>query len=155
MSKSVKRVERALAAAGLTVETLKMPATTRTAQEAAAACGCDVAQIVKSLIFEGVESGKLVLLLVSGNHQVDMDRAAAVVGEALKRADPKRVREETGFAIGGVAPLGHKSAPPCWMDETLLDFSTVWAAAGAPDTVFEVNPHALRDAIGATTAVLS
>lgn len=154
MSKSVKRVERALAAAGLTVETLKMPATTRTAQEAAAACGCDVAQIVKSLIFEGVESGKLVLLLVSGNHQADMDRAAEAVGETLKRADPKRVREETGFAIGGVAPLGHKNTPPCWMDETLLAFATVWAAAGAPDSVFEVDPRALCVAIGATPTVL-
>lgn len=154
MSKSVKRVERALAAAGLHAHTLRMPSTTRTAQEAAAACGCDVAQIVKSLIFEGVESGKLVLLLVSGHHQANMDRAAEAVGEALRRADPKRIRDETGFAIGGVAPLGHKNTPPCWMDETLLTFPTVWAAAGAPDSVFEVDPRALCVAIGAATAAL-
>lgn len=155
MSKSVKRVEQALKAAGLDSKPVQMPASTRTAKDAAAACGCDVAQIVKSLIFEGAESGNLKLLLISGRHQVDLTRAAQVVGEMLMRADPKRIREETGFAIGGIAPLGHKVAPPCWMDATLLNYETVWAAAGTPDRVFEVDPHALRDAIGATVASIA
>ena len=155
MSKSVKRVEESLESAGLNTETLKMPASTRTAAEAAAACGCDVAQIVKSLVFEGMQSGGLKLLLVSGAHQADMALAEAAIGEPLRRADPRRVREETGFAIGGVAPLGHKNAPPCWMDTTLLEFERVWAAAGAPDTVFQVDPYALQRAIGATAVRLA
>lgn len=155
MSKSVKRVERALKEAGLEAEIRRMPDSTRTAEDAASACGCSVAQIVKSLIFEGAESGTLKLLLVSGAHQADMPLAAEAAGEPLDRADPRRVREETGFAIGGVAPLGHKSAPPCWMDESLLAFEAVWAAAGAPDTVFRVDPKALRDAIGATVCRLA
>lgn len=155
MAKSVDRVLQAAAAAGLVIEILKMPASTRTAEDAAAACGCDVAQIVKSLIFKGAESGSLKLLLLSGRHQADMALAAAAIGERLVRADPKRVRVETGFAIGGVAPLGHFTPVPCWMDKTLLTFGTVWAAAGAPDSVFEVDPRALQAAIGAQAARLA
>lgn len=132
-----------------------MPASTRTAQEAADACGCDVAQIVKSLIFEGTETGDLVLLLVSGRHQVDMDKAHEAVGESLKRAEIKRVRDETGFAIGGVAPLGHTAPLRTWIDKTLLEFDAVWAAAGAPNTVFEVNPAALKEATGAPVVKLA
>lgn len=154
MSKSVNRVKAAAEAAGLTVEILRMPDSTRTAAEAAAACGCDVAQIVKSLIFKGGESGALKLLLVSGANQVDLEKAAALVGEPLERADPKEVREITGFAIGGVSPLGHMSPVATWMDKTLLGFGTVWAAAGAPNAVFEVTGAALRDATGATIADL-
>ncbi|WP_193173532.1 YbaK/EbsC family protein [Nisaea nitritireducens] len=154
MSKSVNRVKAAAEAAGLTVEILRMPDSTRTAAEAAAACGCDVAQIVKSLIFKGGETGALKLLLVSGANQVDLDKAAALVGEPLERADPKEVREITGFAIGGVSPLGHLTPVATWMDETLLGFGTVWAAAGAPNAVFEITGTALRDATGATIADL-
>lgn len=132
-----------------------MPASTRTAEEAAAACECDVAQIVKSLIFEGVETGELILLLVSGRHQVNMDKAREAVGEPLKRADIKRVRDETGFAIGGVAPLGHTAPLRTWMDETLLEFDVVWAAAGAPNTVFQVNPSDLKNAIDARAVRLT
>ena len=155
MSKSVNRVKAAAEAAGLTVEILRMPDSTRTAAEAAAACGCDVAQIVKSLIFKGGESGALKLLLVSGANQVDLEKAAALVGEPLERADPKEVREITGFAIGGVSPLGHMSPVETWMDETLLSFGTVWAAAGAPNAVFEASPDALKKAAGAAVAALS
>ncbi|MEQ8333286.1 YbaK/EbsC family protein [Nisaea sp.] len=155
MSKSVNRVKAAAEAAGLTVEILRMPDSTRTAAEAAAACGCDVAQIVKSLIFKGGESGELKLLLVSGANQVDLEKVAALVGEPLERADPKDVREITGFAIGGVSPLGHLTPVATWMDETLLGFETVWAAAGAPNAVFEVTGDALKNAAGATVAALS
>jgi prolyl-tRNA editing enzyme YbaK/EbsC (Cys-tRNA(Pro) deacylase) len=155
MSKSVNRVKAAAEAAGLTVEILRMPDSTRTAAEAATACGCDVAQIVKSLIFKGGESGELKLLLVSGANQVDLEKAAGLVGEQLERADPKEVREITGFAIGGVSPLGHLSPVDTWMDRSLLGFGTVWAAAGAPNAVFEVASAALRDATGAKIADLS
>ncbi|WP_308917773.1 YbaK/EbsC family protein [Jannaschia sp. LMIT008] len=143
------RVERALAELGLPTRVVRMPASTRTAAEAAATCGCAVAQIVKSMVFEGRSSGRLVLLLVSGAHDVDLDRAAAAVGEGLSRADPKRVRAETGFAIGGVSPVGHLAPIGAWMDASLLEHEVVWAAAGAPDAVFAAPPAALRDATGA------
>lgn len=155
MTSSIDRVKAALSAANLDLEIRTMPSSTRTAQEAADACGCNVAQIVKSLVFEGAKSGSLVLLLVSGRNQVDMERARNVVGEPLKRADIKRVRDETGFAIGGVAPLGHTAPLRTWIDETLLEFDTVWAAAGAPNAVFEVNPAALKQAIGAPVVTLA
>ncbi|TDK50008.1 YbaK/EbsC family protein [Antarcticimicrobium luteum] len=149
MSKSTRRVERAAAAAGLDMSVLHMPASTRTAQEAAAACACDVGQIVKSMIFEGVDSGELKLLLVSGRHDVNLDAASGMFDEGLRRADPGRVREETGFAIGGVAPIGHLSAIDTWMDNALLQYPAVWAAAGAPNAVFRVAPDALLRATGA------
>ncbi|WP_420406253.1 YbaK/EbsC family protein [Nisaea sp.] len=155
MSKSVNRVKAAAEAAGLATEILRMPDSTRTAEEAAAACGCEVGQIVKSLIFKGAESGELKLLLVSGSNQVDLAKAAAAAGEPLGRADPKEVREITGFAIGGVSPIGHLVPVATWMDEDLLGYPTVWAAAGAPNAVFEVAPSALRAAANATVAALT
>ncbi|HHL20569.1 MAG TPA: YbaK/EbsC family protein [Aliiroseovarius sp.] len=147
MSKSITRVEKAAEAAGFEIEILRMPASTRTAAEAARACGCDVAQIVKSLIFERAEDAALVLLLVSGARQVDT--GAAIFGHGLVRADPVRVRAETGFAIGGVAPIGHKVALDVWMDRHLLEHARVWAAAGAPHAVFAVAPDMLLQATGA------
>lgn len=143
------RVAEAAGKAGVAIRIEEMPASTRTAEEAAAACGCTVAQIVKSLVFEGRETGGLKLLLVSGCHQVDLDRVALTVGEGLKRAEIERVRRDTGFAIGGVAPFGHLTQLPVYMDETLLDFETVWAAAGTPNAVFSINPQALLRATGA------
>ena len=154
MSKSVKRVERAAAELGLDITVKRMGESTRTAEDAAAACGCEVARIVKSLIFAGERTGDLVLLLVSGSNRVDMDKAAAAVGEPLIRADANEVRERTGFAIGGVSPIGHLEAPEIWIDETLLQFDHVWAAAGAPDAVFEVAPKLLVEATGARIVAL-
>lgn len=150
MSKSVKRVERAAEALGLEIEIKRMGETTRTAEDAAAACGCDVAQIVKSLIFKGETSGDLILLLVSGANQVDLAEAARAVGEPLARADANEVRARTGFAIGGVSPIGHLEAPRVWIDRDLFKWATVWAAAGAPDAVFSITPDALKTATGAT-----
>jgi len=150
MSKSVKRVEKAIGELGLAVSVQRMPETTRTAQDAAVACGCEVGQIVKSMIFEGVETGKLKLLLVSGQHDVDLTKAPELFGEPLTRADPKRVRSETGFAIGGVSPIGHLSATETWMDKALLAHEVVWAAAGAPNAVFSVSSTDLKTATNAT-----
>ena len=155
MSKSVRRVECAAEELGLDIHVRRMGESTRTAEDAARACGCDVAQIVKSLIFKGGDSGDLILLLVSGVNQVDMDAASHATGEPLVRADAAEVRTRTGFAIGGVSPIGHLEAPRIWIDETLLDYPTVWAAAGAPDAVFEIAPDALRAATGAIPASLS
>lgn len=155
MASSKERVRAAAENAGLTINIVQMPESTRTAEEAAAACNCTVAQIIKSLVFEGTQSGNLVLLLVSGTHQADMDKAAALAGEPLQRADPRRVRERTGFAIGGVAPIGHIAPLRCWVDETLLTLDTVWAAAGAPNAVFSADPGALAKAANATPADLA
>ena len=155
MSKSVRRVERVAAELGLDIRVRRMGESTRTAEDAARACGCDVAQIVKSLIFKGGNSGDLILLLVSGANQADLELASATVGEPLVRADANDVRARTGFAIGGVSPIGHLEAPLIWMDETLLSHPTVWAAAGAPDAVFEIAPDALRTATGATVSRLT
>jgi prolyl-tRNA editing enzyme YbaK/EbsC (Cys-tRNA(Pro) deacylase) len=120
----------------------------RTAGEAAAACGCDVAQIVKSLVFAGKASGAPYLLLVSGKNRVDEKAVAAVIGEALTRPDAQKVREWTGFAIGGVPPFGHATILPTFVDEELLRHDLVWAAAGTPSALFSVAPKALAQAVG-------
>lgn len=155
MSKSVRRVKAAAQTAGLDLAVITMPDSTRTAEEAAQACACDVAQIVKSLIFVGTESGALKLLLVSGANQVDLDKAAEQVGETLVRADAKRVRKETGFAIGGVAPIGHLVPVETFIDRTLFGYDEVWAAAGAPSAIFKITPPDLVSMTGAITIRLS
>ncbi len=154
MSKSITRVEEAARSAGLEITVKRMGESTRTAAEAAQQCGCDVAQIVKSLIFQGETSGKLHLFLVAGNNSLDLAKAAALTGEKLGRADPRLIRDETGFAIGGVSPIGHKIAIDCLADETLLRFAKVWAAAGAHDAVFEADTEALLKAAKAHIADL-
>ncbi|WP_187971566.1 YbaK/EbsC family protein [Aquibium microcysteis] len=152
MSKSIERVRQAAAAAGLPVEIRRMGESTRTAEEAAAQCGVSVGQIVKSLIFKGETSGKLYLFLVSGDKRLDAARAAALTGETLGRADPREIRDRTGFAIGGVSPLGHLEPIDAYADETLTGYDIVWAAAGAHDAVFSAEPNALLAAAGATVA---
>jgi prolyl-tRNA editing enzyme YbaK/EbsC (Cys-tRNA(Pro) deacylase) len=147
---SIDRVNQAARDAGLEIEIRRMGESTRTAQDAANQCGCAVGQIVKSLIFEGEDTGRLMLFLVSGDRQLDLAKAAALADEKLKRADPRRIREETGFAIGGVSPIGHKVAITAYADRTLLDHDVVWAAAGAHDAVFSSEPNALITAAGAT-----
>ncbi|MDN5927324.1 MAG: YbaK/EbsC family protein [Hyphomicrobiales bacterium] len=155
MAGSIDRVNLAARNAGLEIEIRRMGESTRTAQDAANQCGCTVGQIVKSLIFEGKDTGRLMLFLVSGDRQFDLTRAAALTGENLKRADPRRIREETGFAIGGVSPLGHKIAIAAYADRTLLDHDVVWAAAGAHDAVFSAEPNALVRAASAVVADLA
>ena len=155
MAGSIERVMKAATDAGLAIEVRRMGASTRTAEDAAAQCGCAVGQIVKSLVFQGEASGRLFLFLVSGVNQLDLARAAALAGEPLKRADPRHIRDETGFAIGGVAPIGHRIAIPAFADETLLGFDRVWAAAGAHDAVFAAEPKALVEAAKARVAELA
>ena len=152
---SLERVTRAASDAGLAVEIRRMGASTRTAEEAAQECGCTVAEIVKSLVFQGKESGKLYLFLVSGTKQLDLAKAARLVGEPLQRADPRHVRDETGFAIGGVSPIGHLIDIPAFADETLVGFERVWAAAGAHDAVFSADPKALIAAAKAKLAAVA
>ncbi len=147
--RSIERVRAAAEAAGIEIVTREMPQSTRTAEEAAAACGTAVGQIVKSLVFRKAESGRGVLLLVSGTNRVDEIAAAATIGERLERLDANAVRKLTGFAIGGVAPLGSLTPLATFMDEDLLAYETIWAAAGAPYAVFAAAPHALAAATGA------
>lgn len=143
MSDSVARVEKALKAARVKVETREMPASTRTAAEAAAAIGCEVDQIAKSIIFACAQSGDFVLFITAGGNQVDPVKGATMVGEELERADADEVREVTGFAIGGVAPVGHLDPIRAWFDPHLLLYPTVWAAAGTPRHVFPIEPMVL------------
>jgi len=143
MSKSIERVAAAAAQAGLRIEIKRMGESTRTAEEAARQCGCEVDQIVKSLIFAGKGSGRLYLFLVPGGRKLDVEKAGKLAGEDLERADPRQVREETGFAIGAVSPLGHPDSVQRYADETLLRFERIWAAAGAHDAVFAAEPKAL------------
>lgn len=151
MSKSLARVIAALDQAGISSRPIEMPNETRTAQQAADAAGCALDQIVKSILFQG-ESGRLYLFLTAGGNQVDPVRASDLAGEALGRADISVVRQVTGFAIGGVAPIGHLTPSPIWMDPRLFDFSEIWAAAGTPRHIFPVSPADLHRASGAAIA---
>lgn len=150
LSASARRVAEAARAAGLAVTVIERPDSTRTAEEAAAACGCAVAQIVKSLVFRGEASGKPYLMLVSGGNRLNEKSLAGILGENLVRPDAGYVREVTGYAIGGIPPLGHATPMQVFIDEDLLCFDTVWAAAGTPRAVFAAAPGRLADAIGAT-----
>ncbi len=150
MGRSTRRVVQAAQDIGLSLDILTMPDSTRTAQEAAAACGCTVGQIAKSLIFQRQDSAELVLLLIAGDRQADLAQAASVVGAPLVKADAKQVRDLTGFAIGGVSPLGHLTPVATYMDPALLAHQTIWAAAGSPNTVFAICPHRLQQAVSAT-----
>ncbi|MFK7875423.1 MAG: YbaK/EbsC family protein [Paracoccaceae bacterium] len=141
MSKSLKRVTRALIEAGHSGEVLET-ALARTALDAATAIGCDVDQIAKSIIFADAD-GCAVLFLTAGSNRVDTDKAAKLAGCALGKADAGLIRAQTGFAIGGVSPVGHVSPIRAWMDPRLLDFARIWAAAGTPHHVFEIEPTAL------------
>jgi prolyl-tRNA editing enzyme YbaK/EbsC (Cys-tRNA(Pro) deacylase) len=152
MSKSLKRVEAALAAAGVATEVLEMAKGTRTAAEAARAAGCEIDQIAKSIIFRGEATGHVVLFLTAGGNRVDAAKASAVAGQPLGRADAEFVRAETGFAIGGVAPLGHLTPPASFFDPRLLDFAVVWGAAGTPRHVFSIDPRDLLRVTGAQVA---
>ena len=155
MSKSLARVRAALADAGVAVRLLEMGTETRTAEQAAAAAGCALDQIVKSIIFRGQETGHVRLFLTAGGNRVSGPRASALAGEALGRADADLVRRETGFAIGGVAPLGHLSPVPAWFDPRLLEFPAVWAAAGTPRHIFEIAPEVLLRITGATVGAFA
>ncbi|CAN5464775.1 hypothetical protein BH10PSE7_BH10PSE7_43300 [soil metagenome] len=126
-----------------------MPASTRTADDAAKACGCSVGQIVKSLVFRGRDTGKPYLLLISGANRVDEKAAAAILGEGLVRPDADYVRAVTGFAIGGIPPLGFATPLDTVIDRDLLAFGHVWAAAGTPHCVMRLDPRALKEAANA------
>jgi prolyl-tRNA editing enzyme YbaK/EbsC (Cys-tRNA(Pro) deacylase) len=146
---SLERVEKAAEDLDLGIVVIRMEQSTRTAEEAARAAGCAVAQIVKSLVFVDAATNKLTLLLVSGAHNADTKYISDAYGLNLKRADIDRVRDETGFAIGGVAPIGHRIDLPVYVDESLLAYDEVWCAAGRPDSIFSCSPKLLSEKIAA------
>jgi prolyl-tRNA editing enzyme YbaK/EbsC (Cys-tRNA(Pro) deacylase) len=149
---SVERVRNALQAAGLGAEIKEFDASTRTSADAAAAIGCEVAQIAKSLVFKAKGSGKAVLVIASGTNRVDEKKLSALIGEKIGKADADFVRAETGFAIGGVAPVGHTGAVTLLIDADLQQFQEIWAAAGAPNAVFRLTPAELVSVTGGQVA---
>ena len=151
MSKSLKRVRAALEAAGIVTEIVETPLA-RTAADAAAAIGCEIDQIAKSIIFRGEVSGNAILFLTAGGNKVDPARAATISGEALGKADAALVRAQTGFAIGGVSPVGHLNPIRAFADTRLMDFDVIWAAAGTPQHVFRSTPAELLQISGAQPA---
>lgn len=140
----VQRVKEALVALGLATEVQELSASTRTSTEAAAAVGCQVAQIVKSLVFRGATSGRPLLALVAGSNRASEARLADHFGEPVARADADFVRARTGFAIGGVPPVGHQERLDVIIDRDLMAFATIWAAAGSPFAVFSLPPAELQ-----------
>ena len=155
LPRAARRVQAALHALGLESEIRVLPDSTRTAPEAAAAVGCELGAIVKSLIFRGAGSGDPVLVLVSGDNRADEARVAAELGEGIERADADFVRTRTGYAIGGVPPVGHPAPLPTLVDEDLLRFDVVWAAAGTPRAVFPVGPRELTEAAAGRLVALA
>ncbi len=154
MSSSIDRVRAALASARLNSEIKESDASTRTAADAAAAIGCTQAQIAKSLVFRAAESNRAVLVIASGTNRVDEKKLASLIGEKVGKADAEFVRAETGFAIGGVAPVGHVQPIVILIDADLQNYSEIWAAAGAPNAVFAVTPQQLTVITGGRVADL-
>lgn len=152
MSKSLARVAAALKHAGIAAQIVEMAEGTRTAQDAARAAGCTVDQIAKSIIFRAEATGDVVLFITAGGNQVDTVKASALAGTPLGKADAELIRTQTGFAIGGVAPLGHLMPIRAWFDRRLLAFDLVYAAAGTPRHVFGIAPHELLTQSGAILA---
>lgn len=142
---SVLRVEAAIRAAGFTNEVVELKGTARSAKEAAEALGCEVGQIVKSLVFRGAVSGEPVLVVASGTNRVDEAKIEALVSESLEKPDARFVREKTGFSIGGVPPIGHAEPFTTFMDEDLFGYGEVWAAAGHTHAVFALSPEELAE----------
>jgi len=144
LSPSEQRVQDALNGFGVDSRIQVMPDSTRTAAAAAAALNCTVGQIVKSLIFKTRETGRGVLILASGSNRVDEKRVGLEIGESIERADPEFVRGQTGYAIGGVPPVGHAHAMITLIDPDLLQYAVVYAAGGTPHAIFPIDPRELE-----------
>lgn len=154
LSASAQRVQAALAHSGLTLEVIELPASTRTAVDAAQAIGCQVGQIAKSLVFRARDSARPILVIASGSNRVNVQAVGQLVGEPIAKADADFVRQHTGFAIGGVPPVGHSEPLVTYIDEDLLGYQVIWAAAGTPHAVFRLTPADLvRLTAGQVTAV--
>lgn len=156
LNASAQKVQDALDARGYThCRVTEMPDSTRTAAEAAAAIGCTVAQIAKSLVFRGAETSAPILVIASGPNRVDPQRLAALIGEPVEKPDADYVRARTGFVIGGVPPLGHSEPIRTFIDRDLLAFEDIWAAAGTPRAVFRLTPGELVSMTGGEVTAIA
>ena len=148
LSPSAQKIQDQLKSLGYGYTVIEHAESTRTAQEAADRAGCELGQIVKSLIFRGKDSAKPILVLTSGANRVDEKRISEYAGEAIGRADADFVRNVTGFAIGGVPPVGHIQNLETYIDEDFLHYPTIWAAAGTPNAIFELDAGDLQKMTG-------
>jgi prolyl-tRNA editing enzyme YbaK/EbsC (Cys-tRNA(Pro) deacylase) len=144
LAPAAQRVQEKLRAAGSACEVVMLAATARTSAEAAASIGCTVSQIAKSLVFKAKPSGRAVLVIASGTNRVDEKKIAAALGEAIGKADAEFVRERTGYAIGGIAPVGHDPSVRIFIDTDLRNYAEIWAAGGHPHAVFKLTPDELE-----------
>jgi prolyl-tRNA editing enzyme YbaK/EbsC (Cys-tRNA(Pro) deacylase) len=143
LNPSARLVQDKLISLGYPNQVIEMPDSTRSAAEAAQAVGCSVEQIAKSILFKAGQSARAVLVVTSGTNRVDEKKVRDLIGEPVKKADADFVRQQTGFAIGGVPPLGHASPILILVDEDLLQYPEIWAAAGTPFAVFKLTPSQL------------
>jgi len=148
LSSSAQRVQDVLQRFGVACQVVELPASTRTAKDAAAAICCTVEQIVKSLIFAGANTNRPVLVIASGPNRVNENRIGELFTEPIKKADADFVRDVTGYAIGGVPPVGHLTDIETFIDEDLLQYKEIWAAAGTPNAVFKLTPSELTKITG-------
>jgi prolyl-tRNA editing enzyme YbaK/EbsC (Cys-tRNA(Pro) deacylase) len=148
LSASAQKIQDILAESGYPLKVLELPGSTRTAVDAAQAIGCQVGQIVKSIIFKAKRSQQPVLVIASGSNRVNEKRIEAQIGEPLGKADAEFVRSKTGFAIGGVPPLGHLESLKTFIDQDLFQYEEIWAAAGTPHAVFRLTPQILHELTG-------
>lgn len=148
LSLSVQQVQQAIYSFGLDSQVVKLQATTRSAQDAALALGCRVEQIVKSLVFKGKKTQRPVLVLAGGANRVNVKNLREHLDEAVKMADPDFVQTQTGFAIGGVPPIGHVQQLTTFIDQDLMQHEEIWAAAGTSNTMFKITPHDLQKITG-------
>ena len=148
LSPSLQKVQDALKTLGFPNQVLELQSTTRTSAEAAQAVGCRVEQIAKSIIFQGKQTHKPVLVIASGPNRVNEKRIEEFISESLQKADAEYVRKHTGFVIGGVPPIGHLEKLEIFIDEDLLKYEEIWAAAGSPHAVFKLTPSALVQMTG-------
>ncbi len=144
LSPTAQKIQTLLNSLGYDYTVVEHAESTRTAQEAADRAGCELGQIVKSLIFRGKISGKPILVLTSGANRVDEKRISGYAGESISRADADFVRTVTGFAIGGVPPIGHNQPMETYLDEDFLSYQSIWAAAGTPNAIFELKTEDLQ-----------
>jgi len=143
LSSSAKKVQEVLKVLGLELQVVELQETTRTSADAARAVGCEVGQIAKSLVFRGQRTQRPILVIASGSNRVNEKRVGELISEPLGKANADFVRQKTGFVIGGVPPVGHAEKLEVFIDEDLLRYSEIWAAAGTPNAVFRLTPSDL------------
>jgi len=155
LSPSAQKVQDALTALGFVHQVIEFEQTTRTSAEAAQAVGCAVGQIAKSLVFKGKQSGKATLVIASGANRVDEKKLRELAGEKVEKPDADFVRSRTGFVIGGVPPVGHAEPLETLIDEALMQYESIWAAAGTPNAVFKLTPADLVQMTGGRVVSIS